>query len=61
MIQIKDSAMETHGYLNEIKSSGEPRYTGYYKRYADKYRLPESAAPLPAAEPALEKEAPVLS
>lgn len=61
MIQIKDSAMETHGYLNEIKSSGEPRYTGYYKRYADKYRLPESAAPLPAAEPALKEEAPVLS
>ncbi len=48
MIQIKDSTMDTHGYLNEVKNSGEPRYTGYYNRFVDKYRLPESnAQPVP--------------
>ena len=27
LIQIKDSTMDTHGYLNEIKTSGDPRFT----------------------------------
>ena len=43
MIQIKDSSMDTHGYLNEVKTSGEPRFTGYYNRFTDKYRLPKSS------------------
>ena len=39
---IKDSTMDTHGYLNEIKTSGDPRFTGYYNRFTSKYTLPES-------------------
>lgn len=50
MIQIKDSSMDTHDYLNEIKSSGEPRYTGYYKRFAKKYTLPKTSAQLAEEE-----------
>lgn len=42
LIQIKDSTMDTHGYLNEIKTSGDPRFTGYYNRFTSKYTLPES-------------------
>ena len=34
--------MDTHGYLNEIKTSGDPRFTGYYTRFTSKYTLPES-------------------
>ncbi|MGN0479451.1 MAG: Na/Pi cotransporter family protein [Hominenteromicrobium sp.] len=49
MIQIKDSSMDTHGYLNEVKTSGEPRFTGYYNRFTDKYALPKSSASQPAA------------
>ncbi|MCF2651147.1 Na/Pi cotransporter family protein [Anaeromassilibacillus senegalensis] len=51
MIQIKDSAMDTHGYLNEVKTSGEPRFTGYYNRFTDKYTLPKSSAQMQASEP----------
>ena len=42
LIQIKDSTMDTHGYLNEIKTSGDPRFTGYYNRFTSKYTLPEN-------------------
>lgn len=42
LIQIKDSTMDTHGYLNEIKTSSDPRFTGYYNRFTSKYTLPES-------------------
>ena len=51
MIQIKDSAMDTHGYLNEVKTSGEPSFTGYYNRFTDKYTLPKSSAQMQASEP----------
>ena len=54
LIQIKDSTMDTHGYLNEIKTSGDPRFTGYYNRFTSKYTLPEShhkKAPQPQEVP----------
>ena len=44
MIQIKDSVMDTHSYLNEVKTSGEPHFTKYYNRFADRYVLPKTSA-----------------
>ncbi|MBQ2667882.1 MAG: Na/Pi cotransporter family protein [Clostridia bacterium] len=44
MIQIKDSVMDTHSYLNEVKSSGEPQFMKYYNRFAERYVLPKSSA-----------------
>lgn len=42
MIQIKDSNMDTHEYLKEVKTSGEPRYTDYFNNFKDKYTLPQT-------------------
>jgi len=44
VIQIKDSSMDAHGYLNELKSSGSPEYTHAYDDYLRKYTLPSSHA-----------------
>ncbi len=44
VIQIKDSSMDAHGYLNELKSSGSPEYTHAYDDYLRKYTLPGSHA-----------------
>ncbi|MBR6698387.1 MAG: Na/Pi cotransporter family protein [Lachnospiraceae bacterium] len=41
VIQIKEAAFETHGYLNEIKTSGEQSYVRRYERYKGRYTLPE--------------------
>ncbi len=43
MIQIRDSSMDTHSYLNEVKSSGDPNFTKYYNRFAERYILPKSS------------------
>lgn len=43
MLQIRHSTMDTHVYLNEVKTSGEPRFTGYYGEFTDKYALPDFA------------------
>ncbi len=47
VIQIQKSAMETHEYLNEIKSSGNQGFTEAFSSYQSIYSLPEpkSAAP----------------
>ena len=47
IIQIKDSVMDTHGYLNEIKTSGQPQFTEAFNSYRDQYELPPSVEPLP--------------
>ncbi len=32
VIQVKDSALENHGYLNQLKSSGSPEFTREYEQ-----------------------------
>jgi phosphate:Na+ symporter len=44
MIQIKEDSMDTHSYLNEVKASGEPHFTKYYNRFAERYVLPKTSA-----------------
>ncbi len=41
VIQIQNSAMETHEYLNEIKSSGNQTFTEAFSSYQNIYSLPE--------------------
>ena len=48
MIQIKESSMDMHSYLNEVKSSGEPHFTKYYNRYVERYVLPKTSAQIAA-------------
>lgn len=48
MIQIKESSMDMHSYLNEVKSSGEPHFTKYYNRYVERYVLPKTSAQIVA-------------
>lgn len=43
VIQIKDSVMDTHGYLNEIKTSGGREFTQAFNSYQEAYRLPASS------------------
>ncbi len=42
VIQVKESAMEAHGYLNQLKSSGSPEFTRAYKESLERYALPKS-------------------
>ncbi len=42
VIQVKDSALENHGYLNQLKSSGSPEFTREYEESLEKYALPKS-------------------
>lgn len=42
VIQIKESSMVAHGYLNEVKSSGSPEFTRAYDAYQVAYQLPGS-------------------
>ncbi len=44
VIQIKDSALEAHGYLNQVKSEGGGTYTQAYNEYMSQYQLPQSGA-----------------
>ncbi|MBQ2945079.1 MAG: Na/Pi cotransporter family protein [Clostridia bacterium] len=39
IIQIKDSAFDTHGYLNEIKQGLEPTFQKNFEEYKEKYHL----------------------
>lgn len=43
VIQIKDSVMDTHGYLNEIKTGGGAAFTQAFHSYQETYRLPASS------------------
>lgn len=40
MIQISQSAFDTHKYLNNYKSSGSEEFTGKFHEYKEKYILP---------------------
>ncbi len=51
VIQIKDSVMDTHGYLNEVKTAGGPEFTHAFDAYKQAYRLPPSSAPGPDSQP----------
>lgn len=42
VIQIKDSVMDTHDYLNKVKTDGGEEFTSAYNSYKKTYRLPES-------------------
>ena len=42
VIQVKDSVLENHGYLNQLKSSGSPEFTREYEESLEKYALPKS-------------------
>lgn len=60
VIQIKNSAFDTHGYLNEIKTGGGKEFTQAFSAYQETYRLPslQSAPEGPGA--AAGKPGPVL-
>ncbi len=42
VIQVKDSALENHGYLNQLKSSDSPEFTREYEQSLQRYVLPVS-------------------
>lgn len=42
VIQAQESAMEAHGYLNQVKNSGSPEFTRAYEESLQRYALPES-------------------
>ena len=39
IIQSKTSSFETHGYLNDLKSSNSPVFISRYENYKEKYKL----------------------
>ena len=39
IIQSKTSSFETHGYLNDLKSSNSPEFIAKFEEYKEKYRL----------------------
>ena len=45
VIQIKDSVMDTHGYLNEVKAGGDREFAQAFDAYREKYSLPEVSKP----------------
>ncbi len=44
LIEISNAAFDTHGYLNRLKSSGEPEFTSDFERYHEKYVLPGASS-----------------
>lgn len=44
VMQMKEPALEAHGYLNQLKSSGSPEFTRNYEHSLEKYALPASGA-----------------
>ena len=50
VIQIKDSVMDTHGYLNEVKAGGDWEFAQAFDAYREKYSLPEVGKPAENAE-----------
>ncbi|MBQ9833057.1 MAG: Na/Pi cotransporter family protein [Clostridia bacterium] len=40
-IRLKSEKFDTHRYLRELKTSGQPQFESDYKSYADKYMLPK--------------------
>ena len=50
VIQIKDSVMDTHIYLNEVKAGGDQDFAQAFDSYREKYSLPEVSRPGENAE-----------
>ncbi len=44
VIQIKDSVMDTHVYLNEVKGGGDQAFTHDFNAYQQTYHLPPASA-----------------
>ncbi len=44
VIQIKDSVMDTHVYLNEVKGGGDQAFTHDFNAYQQAYSLPSSSS-----------------
>jgi phosphate:Na+ symporter len=42
LLQVKEGSFETHEYLNDVKTSGDPRYLALYEGYKNKYSLPQA-------------------
>lgn len=40
LIQIQEAQFDTHGYLNQLKSSGQPQFVSEFERYRQAYALP---------------------
>ncbi|MBQ2661027.1 MAG: Na/Pi cotransporter family protein [Clostridia bacterium] len=40
-IRLKSNKVDTHKYLREVKTSGQPQFESAYRDYANKYNLPE--------------------
>lgn len=40
VIQLKDSTLESHNYLNEVKSAGDPEFLQFFSTYQQTYQLP---------------------
>ncbi len=53
VIQIKDSVMDTHGYLNAVKTAGGPQFTHDFDAYKAAYHLPDPSAPKDAMQEAI--------
>ena len=41
MIQIAESQFDTHGYLNELKNSGQPQFVAEFEKDLAHYVLPD--------------------
>ena len=50
VIQVKDSVMDAHGYLNEVKAGGNREFVRAFDAYREKYSLPEVSRPTENAE-----------
>ena len=41
VMQVKNSTLESHNYLNEVKSAGDPEFLEFFEGYQKTYSLPE--------------------
>ena len=41
VMQVKNSTLESHNYLNEVKSTGDPEFLQFFEGYQETYSLPE--------------------
>ncbi|MCH5352704.1 MAG: Na/Pi cotransporter family protein [Acutalibacter sp.] len=50
VLQVKDSVMDAHGYLNKVKSGGDRKFAQAFDAYQEKYSLPEVSKPTENAD-----------
>lgn len=41
VLQVRNSTLESHNYLNEVKSTGDPEFVHFFDDYQQTYHLPE--------------------